>query len=201
MENKLGIVIRYSDSTEKDGIDTIAEHNELFKKVGTAFVGKFGQPASAKYVDLCCQKDIQTFLILVKRNSDGAYEAHEAKIKSAQRKRPQSHLFPSYLQKRKDIKCWFELAEPLKTMNKSTLGKWVTKSSQIPLVESLSRSMSGIFYAIYDKDAKERSFKIPKKLKSKGKELSQPKTNGSKFIPEIEDDMLYSEELDFSYDD
>jgi len=45
MENKLGIVIRYSDSTEKDGIDTIAEHNELFKKVGTAFVGKFGQPA------------------------------------------------------------------------------------------------------------------------------------------------------------
>jgi hypothetical protein len=194
-----GIVVRFSDTFYDSQVDTIGEHNKLIKLTGTVFVGKFGTPMGKPYLEACCAGDSQIKLILVKRSASGIYKAYQAKIISAQKKRPSPRFIPLYLRKRTDIHCWFKINDPLKLIPKNSLNKWVTKSSGMPLIETLNSSMAGLFYAIYNKEEK-----------YKPKMLNKPKGKGSKKEKDdwvyqigasVEDDFLSLDEISFEDDD
>ncbi len=157
MKKELGIVIRYSDMLGDERVNTINEHNRIFNAKGTVYVGKYGQPVGTKYLDLCCQEEYGVMLIMVKKSVGRTYEAHQARIKSGLSSKPPAILVPSYVNVRKDIRCWFELGSELKPMSKNDLQSWFVKSSGLPLLESIAASMSGLFYVTQDKEMAKRS--------------------------------------------
>lgn len=147
---RLGIVVRYSDSLNDQKVDTIAEHNSIFKSRGSVFVGKFGQPVAKQYMLTCDDPEIEVNLILVTKSPfNRKYLAHIAPIEKVQKERPPMGLSPSYYAKRKDVRCWFKLAAPLTPIRPLDLEKWVVRSSGAPLLQSLAHSMSGLFYAAF----------------------------------------------------
>jgi hypothetical protein len=174
MSNELlGIVVRYSDTVMGNQVDTIGEHNKIIEQTGAVYVGKFGKSMGKKSFEIFCTNDSRIKLILVKRTPNNNYMAYQAGIESAQKKRPRPSFIPPYLRKKTDINCWFQITGPLKLIPQKNLNKWVTKSSGRPLIETLHTSMSGLFYAIYNKEAKFKP-RIGRKW------LNRPKGKGSK---------------------
>jgi hypothetical protein len=178
----LGIVIRFSDMLEDSPVDTIGAHNKIIKQEGEVFVGKFGQPVAKKHIRYCCAEDSRIKLILVKRDLKGVYKAYQATIESAQKTKPVSKLIPPHVRKRKDISCWFKITTSLKLISNNNFNKWMTISSNMPLVASLIASMSGMFYAVYsksaDSDDSEAAIRRVRRRNVKGKGLKRKRRAG-----------------------
>ncbi len=203
MTNNLGIVIRFSDTLGDVYFDTIGEHNKILEQAGAVFVGKFGQPVAKRYLKFSSTENSHVQLILIRRTPQGHYNAYQAEIESAQSTRPESKLIPPYIRKRKDIKCWFKIIHPLKLISQYRLGKWITKSSNFPLIASLYTSMSGLFYVIYDKSAySEPVIRRAKRKNVKGKGSKRKKRDEETPIDTLEEAGFYpSNEFSFEDDD
>lgn len=148
--NLEAIVIRYADHLMGRHVDTIAEHNRLFTVSSEVYVGKFGKPVKRAFIQKCCDENARVSLILVKKaKGPGEYEAYITRILHIQRNPPSPDSCPAYYRARADVSCWFRIKEPFTKMTSNELAKWTIMTSGLPLVESLSLSMSGFFYAYF----------------------------------------------------
>jgi len=147
-----GIVVRYSDSLNDRVVDTIGEHNHLIASQGCVFVGKFGTPIAQKYIDLCNsqQRDVRLILAAPKAKRGTGRLIYSSRIAGAQKSKPSLKLFPKYYHDYSPIKTWFKLCSPLLPLPDGELSQWKTLSSGSPLLESLTCSMSGVFYAVLE---------------------------------------------------
>jgi len=144
------IVIRYANNLTGHVIDTIAEHNRLFKEHSEVFIGKFGRNIKNIHIGNENLSKQKLALILVQKieGIDG-YEAYISDILHIQKKRPSPDLFPSYYRFRTDIRCWIKIKKPFKRLTNEELSRWIVKSSGNSLVQALYISMSGTFYTRY----------------------------------------------------
>lgn len=190
-----GVAIRYSDELQEPKVNTIEEHNAVFNRVGRVFVGKFGQPLGDSHISDCNETKAWN-LILVKKDKPGQYSAWKARIQSVQKYRPDPDQFPKYYSARSDVRIWFELAEPFSPLEKTEMLKWVTKSSNQPLINSLMYSMSGLFYVKYDPDSKATISPYVKKSGPKSHRTKSSLKKSGNTDPRFDNDFASIEDLD-----
>lgn len=142
----LALVVRYSDNPSfSKGLDTIEEHNKIYKNEGYFFLGKLGRSIGEINIKKFSDDSFVRNIILVKKNRSKSYEFYIARLEGIYKELPSLKLVPEYYRDNKYISAWFKIVSPLKKMNDDEVAEWIIKSSGFPLRETMSRSMAGFF--------------------------------------------------------
>jgi hypothetical protein len=143
------VVIRCS---RLDGYDPIAEIDKIIKVKKEAWFGKYGQPLGGTSTDALETKEREVFALLVRKR--GEEEEGEPYIYKSYRvlkvqldQTPPTGLYPRYYGSFMNrIRSWVHL-EPY-AGPQMTLDDLTTRSSGLPLIQSLQHSMKGHFNAV-----------------------------------------------------
>lgn len=143
MERKtIYLVVRYG---LLDDFDAIQELDKLIEKNGVAWFGKYGQPLSQAVEKASSDDNCDIFLTLVRKAQSKQYVYKTYSVKKICRTRPSDvDKFPEYyLPVLNRISTWVAILPS--NQPQVDLKDLVTKSSAIPVLESLGSSMRGHF--------------------------------------------------------
>lgn len=147
--NPYHLVVRFSDTLFGVG-DVVTLHNNIVDEFGAVWFGKLGSPLSSTRVDwlnIQIEKDIPTFLYLVKGNRKKS-SAYRTKLLLISKELPkETALIPAYYTEKKLIefmRVWMKIGQ-IAPVEMSALAKLKAVSSIYPIAETLAKSSSGYF--------------------------------------------------------
>ena len=146
-KSHLVILIRYG---RLDAFDAIDEIEKVMSKRKHAWFGKYGQPLNKRLEEIVERKNHEVTVFLIRKTKDDeqqslGYRLHPYSLRSISRKIPEhkSEFPPYYLKHLGHISTWL-LVEPY-IGPKIELADLITKSSGMPVLNSLRSSMRGHF--------------------------------------------------------
>jgi hypothetical protein len=129
---RIAYLLRFRDDLVKAATSTIAAHNDLLRKKGKVWLGKFGLPVGLSALGLSAAPGIETALILArsrppKHNTGPRFFV--ANLAAATNSRPTSSLIPDYYRNNPEFSTWFCLSSELRPLSEAEAKAWVVASS------------------------------------------------------------------------
>lgn len=143
----LGIVVKYNDALLNADTSTVDEHNKVFHEKGRVWFGKFGVPIRLGDLSLCSGRGVELRLILFRTKKIPGPRVFFAPISAAQGRLPPSSLVPAYYRNDRTIYTWFCLSERIRPMKPTEISSWVLAHSELPLLNTVTRSSRTFFWA------------------------------------------------------
>jgi len=137
MPIRIAIVLRYKDDLLDSGATTVEEHNNILRKRGKVWLGKFGLPIKPSTLKLSAEPGVVASLILVRARrtqKDTDPRLFIAPFSEAQNNHPRADLIPTYYRKHCHVDTWFCLTSEIRTMKTTDAQGWVVASSREPLL-------------------------------------------------------------------
>ena len=134
------VALRFSENFATEN-GTIFEHNELIKKNGFVWYGKFGLPISLKTKELVLNNDKAKVLLI----QSGKTKRFWAYISDIAFEEPPKEEYPSYYHNSAEkVKTWLKVIR-FEEADNDIMRKCYVKSSKVPLSDASKHSMSPYF--------------------------------------------------------
>lgn len=140
------IILRYSDKLAPPP-GTIKLHEEVIKKHGSVWLGKFGRRISDQVVDrlknqIKAQKP--TYIFLTQALGKQKFMIHAGLLENIERKIDEQDLIPQYYHDRSDrISTWFRISRFMK-LSPKVLTVLIGRSSGVPIFRTLSQTVAAM---------------------------------------------------------
>lgn len=161
------VLLKYSEKSAPSP-GTIELHNQIIKKKGSVWIGKFGKPTGMPMINKLLKqikKKKPAYLFMSKHTGGGTYELHAGVLLDVSRKLDDLSTVPTYYaDKYRYVRTWFKVKEFVK-LEPEILRILRGKSSMLPIILSLKKSMAAMIYVILGGDVDLKKYEIKKKGK------------------------------------
>ena len=146
---------------------TIKAHNDLIKENKFVWMGKFGKRIAEAVLDKIrdqIKKGKNSYIFLVQRYA-GDYKVYAGLIEDAtnEQARIDSDKVPEYYANKKwMVKTWFKISKFI-PLNSDVLNVIDGKSSHLPIIKSLGKSMAGMMYFLMNENFDIMKYRVKKK--------------------------------------
>jgi hypothetical protein len=157
------ILLRYSDNIAPlEG--TIKAHEEVIKKNGSVWMGKFGKragkPIFMTFKDQIANKEPAYVFMIKSGGNRKSYTIHAAVVEDISFDNPDRKLIPKYYaNKLWMVKSWFKISKFIK-LDQEILRTLIGKTSMLPILGSVRKSMAGMMYVTLSNKKNIKDFKI-----------------------------------------
>jgi hypothetical protein len=153
------ILVRYGEQIAPEE-GTISAHDAIIRKKGFVWLGKFGKKISQSMYNILkkqIKKDKPTYIFMIKRDNK-KYVVHAAVLEDVVFSKPDTDYIPEYYaNKRIFSQCYFKIIEFI-PINSEILYELIGRSSNLPIIETLAKSMAGMMYVKLPKNKDVRDF-------------------------------------------
>jgi len=200
MPTRIAIVLRYKDDLLDRGTTTVEEHNNILRKKGKVWLGKFGLPIKLSTLKLSVEPDVAASIILVrtkKTPKDTDPRIFVARFSEAQNNHPQSDFIPSYYRKHCHVDTWFCVTSEIRPMKTIEAQAWVVASSGEPLLLAIRNCPRTFFLVTRRSDVKRVQLLLAKMTAKKGAphEIKQTRRSRPDYTVFTDDYGLPPEEI------
>lgn len=134
------IALRFADNYAPSS-GTINLHNEVIKKNGYVWYGKFGNSLSQNNIDMLLKMEEKKFLLI----KSGTVERYWVYFTDIKKHIDNDSCIPEYYRNNKDrVKCWFKVIK-FELADQKIMSNFVVSSSKAPLSDASKHSLNPYF--------------------------------------------------------